>query len=174
MLCIQVVLQTSHNELKVDGKLRPTKSLPGVYSTVWMRWRDSTNEKPPGSSPDQWGTTAPVTWHPVLPPWRHFTGPWPTSVHVLVRPGTKRISPGKKHLRQWEPIIRVSYPSFAHDWVYTIHEWVWNRIRETFELNQPKSAPSQLLPVFSGFDRLPTCCHSFGPANILYFFPSAG
>ena len=50
-----------------------------------------------------------------------------------------------------------------------------SRVRETFELNQLKSAPSQLLPVFSGFDRLPTCCHSFGPANILYvFFPSAG
>jgi hypothetical protein len=35
------------------------------------------------------------------------------------------------------------------------------------ELNQLKSAPSQLLPVFSEFDRLQTCCHSFGPANIL-------
>ena len=33
------------------------------------------------------------------------------------------------------------------------------RVRETFELNQLKSAPSQLLPVFSGFDRLQTCCH---------------
>jgi hypothetical protein len=41
----------------------------------------------------------------------------------------------------------------------------------TFELNQLKSAPSQVLPVFfSGFDRLQTCCHSFGLANILYFF----
>ena len=49
-----------------------------------------------------------------------------------------------------------------------------SRVRETFELNQLKSAPSQLLPVFSGFDRLQTCCHSFGPANILYFFSSAG
>jgi hypothetical protein len=28
------------------------------------------------------------------------------------------------------------------------------RVRETFELNQLKSAPSQLLPVFSGFDQL--------------------
>ena len=49
-----------------------------------------------------------------------------------------------------------------------------NRVGETFELNQLKSAPSQLLPVFSEFDRLPTCCHSVGPVNILYFFPSAG
>jgi hypothetical protein len=32
-------------------------------------------------------------------------------------------------------------------------------VRETFELNQLKSAPSQLLPVLSGFDRLQTCCH---------------
>jgi hypothetical protein len=41
---------------------------------------------------------------------------------------------------------------------------------ETFKLNELKSAPSQLLPVFSEFDRLQTCCHSFGPANILYYF----
>jgi hypothetical protein len=41
------------------------------------------------------------------------------------------------------------------------------RVRETFELNHLKSAPSQLL---SGFDRLQTCCHEFGPANILYIF----
>ena len=33
------------------------------------------------------------------------------------------------------------------------------RVRETFELNQLKSTPSTLLPVFSGFHRLPTCCH---------------
>ena len=33
------------------------------------------------------------------------------------------------------------------------------RVRETFELNRLKSAPSQLLPVFSGFHRLQTCCH---------------
>jgi hypothetical protein len=33
------------------------------------------------------------------------------------------------------------------------------RVWETLELNQLKSAPSQLLPVFSGFDRLQTCCH---------------
>ena len=44
------------------------------------------------------------------------------------------------------------------------------KVRETFELNQLKSVPSQLLPVFSRFDRLQTCCHSFGPANILFFF----
>jgi hypothetical protein len=44
------------------------------------------------------------------------------------------------------------------------------RVRETFELNQLKSAPSQLLPVFPGFDRLQTCYHSFGPTNILFFF----
>jgi hypothetical protein len=44
------------------------------------------------------------------------------------------------------------------------------RVREAFELNQLKSAPSQLLPVFSGFDRLQTCCHSFGLTNILFFF----
>ena len=37
--------------------------------------------------------------------------------------------------------------------------WSHCRVRETFELNQLKSAPSQLLPVFSGFDRLQTCCH---------------
>jgi hypothetical protein len=48
------------------------------------------------------------------------------------------------------------------------------RVRETFELNQLKSAPSQLLPVFSGFHRLQTCCDQFGPADILYFFSSAG
>ena len=42
-----------------------------------------------------------------------------------------------------------------------------SRVRETFELNQLKSAPSQLPPVFSGFDRLQTCCHSFGLADIL-------
>jgi hypothetical protein len=31
------------------------------------------------------------------------------------------------------------------------NEWQQVRVRETFELNQLKSAPSQLLPVFSGF-----------------------
>jgi hypothetical protein len=31
-----------------------------------------------------------------------------------------------------------------------------HRVWETFELNQLKSAPSQLLPVFPGFDRLET------------------
>jgi hypothetical protein len=41
-----------------------------------------------------------------------------------------------------------------------------SRVRETFELNQLKSTPSQLLPVSSGFDRLQTCCHEFGLANI--------
>jgi hypothetical protein len=33
------------------------------------------------------------------------------------------------------------------------------KVRETFELNQLKSTPSQLLPVFSRFKRLQTCCH---------------
>jgi hypothetical protein len=33
-----------------------------------------------------------------------------------------------------------------------------HRVRETFELNQLKSTPSQLLLVFSGFDRLQTYC----------------
>ena len=41
------------------------------------------------------------------------------------------------------------------------------KVWENFELNQLKSAPSQLLPVFLGFDRLQTCCHQFGPADIL-------
>jgi hypothetical protein len=44
------------------------------------------------------------------------------------------------------------------------------KLREIFELNQFNSAPSQLQPVFSGFDRLQTCCRQFGPANILYIF----
>jgi hypothetical protein len=44
------------------------------------------------------------------------------------------------------------------------------RVRETFELNRLKSTPSQLLPVSSGFDRLQTCCHEFGLANILFYF----
>ena len=43
-------------------------------------------------------------------------------------------------------------------------------VRETFEPNQLKSASSQLLLAFSGFDQLQTCCHWFGPANILYYF----
>jgi hypothetical protein len=50
------------------------------------------------------------------------------------------------------------------------------RVRETFELNHLKSAPSQLPPVFSGFHRFSQdftgcklCCHEFGPVNILYF-----
>lgn len=44
--------------------------------------------------------------------------------------------------------------------------------RETFELNQRKPAPSQLLRVFffPVFDRLRTCCHTFGPANIKVCF----
>ena len=33
------------------------------------------------------------------------------------------------------------------------------RVQETLELNHLKSPPSQLLPVFSGFVRLQTCCH---------------
>ena len=41
------------------------------------------------------------------------------------------------------------------------------RVGETFYLNQLKSTPSQLLPVFPGLNRLQTCCHSFKPANIL-------
>jgi hypothetical protein len=36
---------------------------------------------------------------------------------------------------------------------------VWARVQETFELNQLKSGPSQLLPVFSEFDWLQTCWH---------------
>ena len=49
------------------------------------------------------------------------------------------------------------------------------RVRETFELNQLKCGASQLLPVFSGFDQLQTCCRSFGPANLLFFlFSTAG
>jgi hypothetical protein len=44
------------------------------------------------------------------------------------------------------------------------------KVRETFELNELKSAPSKLLPVLPGIYRLQTCCHSFGPANILQFF----
>ena len=43
-----------------------------------------------------------------------------------------------------------------------------------FSAQPAKIRPPQLLPVFPGFDRLQTCCHSFGPANILYFFSSAG
>jgi hypothetical protein len=51
------------------------------------------------------------------------------------------------------------------------HGRVTGRDLETFELHQLKSAPSsQLLPVFPGFDRLQTCCHSFGPAGILHYF----
>jgi hypothetical protein len=49
-----------------------------------------------------------------------------------------------------------------------------SRVWETFDLNQLKSAPSQLLLVFPGFYRLQTCCLSFGPANIPFFFTSAG
>jgi len=49
-----------------------------------------------------------------------------------------------------------------------------SKVRETFELHQLKSAPSQLLPVSSRFDRLHTCCHWFNPANILFFSPTAG
>jgi hypothetical protein len=42
------------------------------------------------------------------------------------------------------------------------------KVWETFELNQLKSAHSQVLPgFFTGFDRLQTCCHQFEPANIL-------
>ena len=33
------------------------------------------------------------------------------------------------------------------------------RVRETFELNQLKFAPSQIPPIFSRFDQLQTCCH---------------
>jgi hypothetical protein len=36
------------------------------------------------------------------------------------------------------------------------------------------STPSQLLPLSSGLDRLRTCCHEFGLANILLLFSSAG
>ena len=43
-----------------------------------------------------------------------------------------------------------------------------SRVWETFELNQLKSIPSLL--VFPVFDRLQTCCLSFGHANILYIF----
>ena len=33
-----------------------------------------------------------------------------------------------------------------------------SKVRETFDLNQLKSAPSQLLPIFSRFDWLQPCC----------------
>ena len=42
-----------------------------------------------------------------------------------------------------------------------IHLRVW----ETFELNQLKSGFSTSTVFFTGFDRLQTCCHKFGPAN---------
>ena len=48
------------------------------------------------------------------------------------------------------------------------------RIGETFELNQLKSAPSQLLLLFSGPDRLQTCCIHLDRSISYIFFPSAG
>ena len=42
------------------------------------------------------------------------------------------------------------------DWKILLQACLQTRVRETFELNQLKSAPSQLLPVFPGFDRLQT------------------
>ena len=48
------------------------------------------------------------------------------------------------------------------------------RVRETFELNQLKSVPSQLLPVFSGFDQLQTCCPFIWTGQYSIFFSSAG
>jgi hypothetical protein len=45
-----------------------------------------------------------------------------------------------------------------------------SRVWETFELNQLKFAPFITSTGFPGFDRLQTCCHSFGLANILLLF----
>jgi hypothetical protein len=75
----------------------------------------------------------------------------PDHLHLLIQSG--RVTVAVALLEHMGAII---YPCIK----------VW----ETFELNQLKSTPSQLLPVFSGFDWLQTCCNSFGPANILLFF----
>ena len=74
---------------------------------------------------------------------------------------------------QWYVELICTWKCFQQKKV-GMHACVWLRVWETFELNQLESAPSQLLPVFSGFNRLQTCCHSFGPANILHIFLSAG
>jgi hypothetical protein len=49
-------------------------------------------------------------------------------------------------------------------------EWEGGMVWEIFELNQLKSTPSQLLPVFLGFDMMQICYRWFGPVNILLFF----
>ena len=62
---------------------------------------------------------------------------WPLSINKVLR--------GSKSQLNWEDCRPCTGASPR-------------RVRETFELNQLKSVSSQL-PVFSGFDRLQTCCH---------------
>ena len=79
-------------------------------------------------------------------------------------------SPGWSHCR----ILKGGLTSRISRWLKLLGNEVRAthvlRVGEALELNQLKSAPSQLLPFFSGFDRLQTCCHSFALANNLWFF----
>lgn len=78
---------------------------------------------------------APTPTNEVPPPqWRgnqycHRDATWrvrgPPRSTCCERPGTKRISPGKKLSPQWKPTLRVSCPSIAYDWVSTDYDRVW-------------------------------------------------
>lgn len=74
-----------------------------------------TNEVPPTQWPGTQYCHRDTTWR--------VRGP-PRST-CSVRPGTRRISPGKKHSPQWKLILRVSSPSIVHNRVSTFYEWVW-------------------------------------------------
>ena len=93
--------------------------------------------------------------------------------------GDQRLS-GRHQLSSKEGVQGSHSGSSSHDYERLLHfRFLHTRVRETFELNlvQLKSAPSQLLRLqiqVLGFDRLQTCCHSFGPANILLFLSIAG
>jgi len=73
-------------------------------------------------------------------------------------------------IQKWEGIIGIPGPASVLS--YQLLEWCCcSGLRETFELHQAKIRPSTTSTGFSsGIGRLQTCCHSFGPAKILFFF----
>ena len=92
---------------------------------------------------------------------RQVEHPWlPSHQHYLV--GRSFVSVfGKVRCHMAIGCFNSHPRCFLHLYSLTAIQGIWHiyyntsgRVWDTFELNQPKSGPSQLLPVFSGFHRL--------------------
>ena len=71
-------------------------------------------------------------------------------------PGSVRLGMNDAGLRSRGAKVEAIFPFFIP---FSETRASGSGFRRLFELNQLKSTPSQLLPVFSGFHRVQTCCH---------------